>query len=53
MSKIASKQIVPATATGKTIHVEEEEVDDDLNTTASSKQSKATAKVTKEIKKSK
>jgi hypothetical protein len=52
VSKIASKQVVPATATGKAIHVEEE-VDDDLDTTISSKASKGGQKISKEIKKSK
>jgi hypothetical protein len=40
VSKIASKPIVPATATGKAIHVDEE--DDDLDTSVSTKASKST-----------
>ena len=52
VSKIASKPIVPATATGKAIHVDEE--DDDLDTSVSTKASKATSqKIHKEIKKAK
>ena len=49
---MASKQVVPATGTGKAIHVEEE-VDDDLDTTVGSKASKGGQKILKEIKKSK
>jgi len=47
--KIASKDIVPATASGKVLRLDEEDVDnDDLDTTISSK-----AKSTKELVKTK
>ena len=52
VSKIASKQIDGATATGKGIHVEEE-VDDLLDTSVSTKASKTSQKMQKEVKKAK
>jgi len=55
-SKIASKDLVPATGTGKIIRAEEEDRDDeDLDTTTSTmkKPSKETAKVKNAIKASK
>ena len=51
VSKIASKQIDGATATGKGIHVEEEV--DDLDTSVSTKASKTSQKMQKEVKKAK
>ena len=51
VSKIASKQIDGATATGKGIHVEEEV--DDLDISVSTKASKTSQKMQKEVKKAK
>lgn len=52
VSKIASKQIDGTTATGKGIHVEEE-VDDLLDTSVSTKASKTSQKMQKDVKKAK